>query len=511
MVLSCDRPRRKIDPRVPAKDYQKVVLQWLKKRGSMDLNVELKGLEKMVCCKGRADWESMGKWHELFGGLFAASRTGRIDPTMLEVSLQQLDLKEKINFTSQPTHKVAENVTTVVLSGCQKYRELHDSDANKRRVFKKLDTKSRSSIDMVLQTIGDRPQPGMDIGAQESPGKKMKVSDEGVGKLQPWEASFFVDSPPTLFSKVRQDMDEDCSGNEDDFLCSILEFDATVEFDEEPAKLAINRSSSFPDSSNLLLEVSPQSIRSESTEHAEVVDHSPTSVAMYRQISNSLAVPDSQQSCIDGTTLPDIYDCDKDRPGIQTPKTPPAKQSALPQCLQDIAGRMKEAAAAVGKCTSIVPAAVVGGKRDDQKRCVVQSRQKKGEPIRGKNGRLAQNDKVVPATPPPTQDKTKKKKVVKATHTPKKTRAKAPPTPKKQKQQPGVKVELVDGGDGGDKPKAAGKSSIKPHCRKSQAWHRTFAKAMLASKGKSVAQAYKAAKAAYTKEFNMIKAAKEKK
>ena len=79
---------------------------------------------------------------------------------------------------------------------------------------------------------------------------------------------------------------------------------------------------------------------------------------------------------------------------------------------------------------------------------------------------------------------------------------------------PGVKVELVDGGDGGDKPKAAGEPRellIKPHCRKSPAWHRTFAKAMLASKGKSVAQAYKAAKAAYTKEFNMIKAAKEKK
>ena len=36
--------------------------------------------------------------------------------------------------------------------------------------------------------------------------------------------------------------------------------------------------------------------------------------------------------------------------------------------------------------------------------------------------------------------------VVKATHTQKKTRAKAPPTPKKEKQQPGVKVELVDGG-----------------------------------------------------------------
>ena len=95
MVLSFG-PRRKIDPAVQATDYQTVVLQWLKKRGSMDLNVELKGLEKMVCCKGGADWDSMGKWHELFGGLFAASRTGRIDPTMLEVSLQQLDMKETL-------------------------------------------------------------------------------------------------------------------------------------------------------------------------------------------------------------------------------------------------------------------------------------------------------------------------------------------------------------------------------------------------------------------------------
>ena len=110
MVLSFG-PRRKIDPAVQATDYQTVVLQWLKKRGSMDLNVELKGLEKMVCCKGGADWDSMGKWHELFGGLFAASRTGRIDPTMLEVSLQQLDMKEQINFTGQPTHKVAEKAT----------------------------------------------------------------------------------------------------------------------------------------------------------------------------------------------------------------------------------------------------------------------------------------------------------------------------------------------------------------------------------------------------------------
>ena len=260
-------PRRKIDPAVQAADYQNVFLRWLKKRDSMDLNAEFKGLEKMVCCKGGAEWESMAKWHDLFGGLFAAARTGRIDSTMVEVSLQQLGTKEKINFTQQPTRKVAEKATTIVLSGCQKYRELHDSDAKKLRVFKKVDAKTRGSIDMVLQTIGDRPQPGMDIAVQESPGKKMKVSGEGapqanqkpkggispVRQLQPWEASCFVDSPPTLFSKVRQDMDGDCSGNEDDLLASILEFDAKVEFDEKPAKPAIKRSGSFPDISNLLL------------------------------------------------------------------------------------------------------------------------------------------------------------------------------------------------------------------------------------------------------------------
>ena len=170
-------PRRKIDPAVQATDYQNVFSKWLKKRGSMDLNTEFKGLEKMVCCKGGADWDGMAKWHELFGGLFVAARTGRIDPTMVEVSLQQLDLNDKINFTQQPTHKVAEKAATIVLSGCQKYRELHDRDAKKLRVFKKLDAKTRGSIGMVLQAIGDRPQPGMDMASQETPPKKMKLSD----------------------------------------------------------------------------------------------------------------------------------------------------------------------------------------------------------------------------------------------------------------------------------------------------------------------------------------------
>ena len=218
---------------------------------------------------------------------------------------------------------------------------------------------------------------------------------------------------------------------------------------------------------------------------------------MFDHSPESEAFPDSQQSCIDGTTLPDIDDFDKDRPGIQTPKTPLAKRSALPQCLQDITGRMQEAAAAVGTCSSIVPAAIVGGKRDDQKRCVVQARQGSGETIRGKNERLAQKAKKV-VTPPPKKRGPKK--------TP--ARAKATPTPKKVKQEkePVVKDEPTDGGDVGKAVKQPRELSQTPHCRKSRAWHQAFAAEMVKGKGKSIAKAYQVAKAAHSAEVEAIKA-----
>ena len=72
-----------------------------------------------------------------------------------------------------------------------------------------------------------------------------------------------------------------------------------------------------------------------------------------------------------------------------------------------------------------------------------------------------------------------------------------------------MKDEPTYGGDGGGKPKAVGKPrglSQTPHCRKSRAWHRAFAKEMLKNKGKSIRKAYKAATAAHAAETRTIKA-----
>ena len=69
--------------------------------------------------------------------------------------------------------------------------------------------------------------------------------------------------------------------------------------------------------------------------------------------------------------------------------------------------------------------------------------------------------------------------------------------------------EPIYGGDGGGKPKAVGKPrelSQTPHCRKSRAWHRAFAKEMLKNKGKSITKAYKAAAAAHAAETRTINA-----
>ena len=171
--------RRKIDPSVGVSDLETALEEYLSFCGSRDLNDVFSRLSRILSSKGhQAGLQNFSEYHRLFLLIALAVKTGKIPGNKLQFAIQSMpqDVEGKLlNTTNKPIHQLADRLTSLIVQGMAKYRELICDLPRREAVFRECGKKDIEEIQQVLEAIG--PKVPVDHGDE--------TCDGGAAELAP--------------------------------------------------------------------------------------------------------------------------------------------------------------------------------------------------------------------------------------------------------------------------------------------------------------------------------------
>ena len=219
--------RRKTDPSANADDFVRALDTWMQAKGSRNITSLMTPLWKIVAAKASSpSVEQLADFNDLFELVYAAAKTGRVSPELLEIAIQKQDTDDKVNFTEKSTHQVAEKCAATSVKGGKNYCALVNNPPVKANKLAGMGGKDK---EMLLRVLAQIPEKGPDEPVNQLSSQAASAGNSSFGKskspvgVRVWAPFFPSEDSPFRESKAGEWAD--ITGAGADFLAAIDSFD----------------------------------------------------------------------------------------------------------------------------------------------------------------------------------------------------------------------------------------------------------------------------------------------